>query len=191
MVDLTPTDHTAISNAIWAHPQGVSFNTKLTQIAECCQKLGSKRSGVVRLWMYELYEESIKEDHKKRGIGEFAVKEEKPQVKTPQIVVKKSVSKPHRQRRARVEQPTLPHYAPVFVRVAANEELTSEIEEVLDNLHRNPLKLLKPRIEVKRVKLEPEIIEIVKIQLAKQVEFEKAQVRKKRKKKEMLLLLAA
>lgn len=187
MVDLTPSDHTAISNAVWAHPQGVSFNTKLTQIAECCQKLGSKRSGVVRLWMYELYEESIKEDHKKRGIGEFAVKEEKPQVKTLQIAVKKSVSKPHRQRRARLEQPTLPYYAPVFVRVAANEELTSEIEEVLDNLHRNPLKLLKPRIEVKKVKLDPEIIEIAKIQLA----FEKAQVRKKRKKKEMLLLLAA
>ena len=196
MVSLTDLDNVAISNAVWSHPQGVSFNAKLTQIAECCQRMGQKRSGVVRLWMYQLYEDSIREDHIKRGL----IKEEKEE--TPQTVpqaklkaVKKVKPKPRRRAARRVEQrtlyPNLPHYAPVFVRAAENEEIIGEIDEVLDNLHRNPLKLIKPKIEVKKVNIDPEIIELAKVRHEKEVQKQVEITRKKRKKKEWLLLMAA
>jgi hypothetical protein len=182
MVDLTVEDNVAISNAIWSHPQGVSYTNKLTQIAECCQKMGNKRSGVTRLWMYELYAASIEEDHKKRGIGEFATKE----VQTPQLTqtpVKQVKKQPSRRAIRRVEQPTphpsLPIYAPVFTRNAESEKLLAEIDDVLDAITRSPLKLIRSNVTKKIYSIETAEVE-------KQII-----VKRKKKQEEEWFLLAA
>jgi hypothetical protein len=183
MVDLTVEDNVAISNAIWSHPQGVSYKNKLTQIAECCQNMGNKRSGVTRLWMYELYAKSIEEDHKKRGIG---VKTVAPVVVKAAKQVKKQ---PRRRAAARVEQstpyPSIAPRAPVFTRNAENESLIAEIDDVLDAITKSPLKLVSVS--------KPKAVVVSKAEVEKLIAHNVKQIAIKRKKKheDEWLLLAA
>lgn len=180
-INLTPADYTAIETAVWSHPTGVAYQAKLTEIAACCQNFGqTKRSGTVRLWMYEIYSKSIEEDHKRRGL----IKEEIPIVvaKTPITAVKlaKSKAKPTAKVlfKPSTPAPSLPHYAPAFVFTRQNTEIVAQIDEVLDNLTKNPL--IYPIVQKRTVN---RVIEQERSAIAVR--------RKRRKKQELLLLLAA
>lgn len=192
MVDITSQDQLAINNAIWSHPKGVSYTTKINQIAECCQNIGTKRSGVARLWMYEMYAKAIEEDHKKRGL----IKEEP--IKPPQVelvVSKKPKAKVTRRAARRVEQsttyPNLPRYAPVFKIEAENAAIISEIDQVLDQINKSPFNHLKP-IKPKEVKIDVKPLIVAYEEFVKAKDEKEKKVKKRRKREaEMLLLLAA
>lgn len=167
MVDLTTADHTAISSAIWSHPQGVSFNAKLTQIAECCHNMGRGHSGVTRLWMHELYAKSIEEDHKKRGINQ---PEPVVVVATRQPTTKKAKIK-------RITQPTvkltpnhphkpLPYYAPAFVRPVNAPSIVEYLAELA------PLPRLSLVPNVKPIKITEKAPTPISIKKKKQREEE-------------------
>jgi len=155
-----------------------------------------QRSGVVRLWMYELYEESIKEDHKKRGIGEFAKEEVVQLVQTAPTVAKQVKKQPRRRAARRIEQPTpypnLPAYAPVFTRNAESENLIAEIGDVLGNIARSPLKLIKLAPPKKPdVVIKAEIEKVIEEHL-QQVKIEtEIKIKRKKKREEEWFLLAA
>lgn len=116
MAELSTADQGAISKAIWSHPQGVSYTTKLTQIASCCQQMGNKHSGETRLWMYQLYAESIQADLDKKQLIE---KEQlKRATKPAHSRIRRRIRR-LRQHQELLEEPVgykpLPHYAPAFV----------------------------------------------------------------------------
>lgn len=188
MVDITSQDQLAINNAIWSHPKGVSYTTKINQIAECCQNIGTKRSGVARLWMYEMYAKAIEEDHKKRGL----IKEEP--IKPPQVelvVTKKPKPKVTRRAARRVEQstpyPNLPRYAPVFKIEAENAAILNEIDFILDEINKSPFNRLKP-IKPKEIKID---VEPLIVAYEEFVEKQKKVKKRRKREAEMLLLLAA
>lgn len=158
-------------------------------------QVAASHSGTTRLWMYELYAQSIEEDHKKRGL----IKEEpitKPVV--PVLVSKKAKTKAIRRAARRIEQstpyPNLPHYAPVFKMEAENATILSEIDAILDEVNKSPFNRLKP-IQPKEIKVVKEDIEplIVAYEEFVKAKVEKEKVIKKRRKNDetMLLLLAA
>jgi hypothetical protein len=158
-------------------------------------QVAASHSGTTRLWMYELYAQSIEEDNKKRGL----IKEE--QVVIPQVqlaVSKKPKTKPARRAARAIEQtapyPNLPKYAPVFKMEAENAAILNEIDQILDEVNKSPFNRLKPiqpkEIKVEKNEIEPLIVayeEFVKAKVAKE------KVIKKRRKNDetMLLLLAA
>lgn len=172
MVKFTDADNQLISNAIWSHPSGVAFNTKLTQIAECCHNMGNKHSGVTRIWMYELYAESIEQDHKERGINQ----PEPVVAATPQPVPQKPVIKRARRARAKLERKPahkpLPRYAPAFVKPIDTPSIIEYLAEL------TPL----PRLQI--------VNKETKEAQAKAVEV-KRKKKKEQKELEYLLLMAA
>lgn len=158
------------------------------------------RSGVTRLWMYELYAKSIEEDHKKRGLIKEE-KEEKEQTTTPAVPIKtakKVKTKRTRRPSVRLEQtspyPKLPRYAPVFKNTYENDSILQEIYKILDEVNESPFNRLKP-IKPKEVKIEKEEIDPIVIAYDEfvRVNTEKEKILKKKRKnnKTMLLLLAA
>jgi hypothetical protein len=95
-----------------------------------------QRSGVVRLWMYDLYAESIEEDHKKRKIGVYA---EKPVIEIP--VTPKAVKKTAKRRKVerftgteqKVTHKPLPVFAPVFTFVPETSTLDLAIKALVSS----------------------------------------------------------
>ena len=158
-------------------------------------QVAASHSGTMRLWMYELYAQSIEEDHKKRGLIK-----EKP-VAIPQVelaVSKKPKTKPIRRAARAIEQstlyPNLPKYAPVFKMEAENAAILNEIDTILDEVNKSPFNRLKP-IQPKEIKVEKNEIEplIVAYEEFVKAKVEKEKVIKKRRKNDetILLLLAA
>jgi hypothetical protein len=100
------------------------------------------RSGEIRLWMYDLYAESIEEDHKKRKIGVYA---EKPVAEAP--VTPKAVKKVAKRRKVerftaieqKVAHKPLPVLAPVFTFVPE----TSTLDLVIKAIVNSPLPTFK------------------------------------------------
>jgi hypothetical protein len=141
-----------------------------------------QRSGVTRLWMYELYAKSIEEDHKKRGLikgaKEEAVAPQKPVEKKRKVVKPKLVQ-------SKQVKPDLPVYAPVFTRNAENESLIAEIDDVLDAITKSPLKLVSVS--------KPKPVAVSKAEVEKLIAHNVKQIAIKRKKKheDEWLLLAA
>jgi hypothetical protein len=133
-----------------------------------------QHSGVVRLWMHELYAQSIDEDHKKRKIGAYA---EQPKVETPkaakpvQSKPKTAKPKPTRQPASRVEQvrPTYP-----IPRVAQVDVLKG-LEEVINHL---PLPNYSKLLNLPK-------------NVNKPLEENVVQLKRRKKEEEWLLLLAA
>ena len=118
----------------------------------------------------------------KRGIGEFAVKEEPVARKPAQIQPKKAKIAPRRQPIAPREQPrqgvSLPHYARVWQNTPVFASITAEIDAILDDYHKNPfIYPVLPERTVTRVVEQQRSATVVR--------------RKRRRKAEMLLLLAA
>jgi len=178
-----------MANGAWGYSWSSSWGKSWgkTPIVDALSK-----SGTQRLWMYEMYAESIEEDHKKRGL----IKEEpvaKPVI--PVLATKKVKTKATRRAARRVEQitpyPNLPHYAPVFKLAAENAAILNEIDLILDEINSSPFNRLKP-IKPKEIKIEKD--EITPLIIAYET-FEKARVEKVKKKRKnneaMLLLLAA
>ena len=99
-------------------------------------KYGNKHSGVVRLWMYDLYAESIEEDHKRRKIGAYA---ERPVVDAPVTpkAVKKAAKRRKVERFAGVEQKVmhkpLQVLAPVFTFVPETSILDLAIKALVNS----------------------------------------------------------
>jgi hypothetical protein len=95
-----------------------------------------QRSGVVRLWMYDLYAESIEEDHKKRKIGAYA---EKPVAEAP--ITPKAVKKGSQttqggafyRHRAKGNAQTLPVLAPVFTFTPETSTLDLAIKAIVNS----------------------------------------------------------
>jgi hypothetical protein len=95
-----------------------------------------QRSGVVRLWMYDLYAESIEEDHKKRKIGVYA---EKSVVEAP--ITPKAVKKVAKRRKVerftgteqKVTHKPLPVLAPVFTFVPETGTLDLAIKAIVNS----------------------------------------------------------
>jgi hypothetical protein len=95
-----------------------------------------QRSGVVRLWMYDLYAESIEEDHKKRKIGAYA---EKPVAEAP--ITPKAVKKVAKRRKVerftgteqKVTHKPLPVLAPVFTFTPETSTLDLAIKAIVNS----------------------------------------------------------
>jgi len=116
------------------------------------------RSGVVRLWMYDLYAESIAQDHKTRifeeNIAENQV-EVLPEAKNilisgqygqnPQQVTQKPKQRRTRRGAAKLEanvtRKPLPRYAPVFVKPIDSPSISEYLAEL------SPLPILKDYIK--------------------------------------------
>jgi hypothetical protein len=94
-----------------------------------------QRSGVVRLWMYDLYAESIEEDHKKRKIGAYAEKLVEAPI-TPKAV-KKVAKRRNVERFTGTEQKVthkpLPVLAPVFTFVPETSTLDLAIKAIVNS----------------------------------------------------------
>lgn len=105
-----------------------------------------ERSGVVRLWMYELYANSIDEDHKKRKIGIYAEKGniEKPVVpKTVKKAIKRRNTKRHTAPEQKGAYTPLPPLTPVFTFTPETSTLDLAIKAIVNS----PLPTLKiPRL---------------------------------------------
>lgn len=135
--------------------------------------------------MHDLYAKAIAEDHRKRGIGEFA---DENKVETPvvPVTVKTEPKKPKKVASRRTAKPveqtpvgvSLPHYARVWQNTASTRSIIAEIDAVLDENHRNPFRY--PVVSARTVE------KVVSEQSSVSI-----QRRKRRKNAELLLLLAA
>ena len=98
----------------WGGSWGTTWDTSWGQPTEIAQAV---HSGATRLWMYELYAESIEQDHKKRGINQ---PEPVVAVATPQPTPAKPKVKRTRRATAKLTPSAahkpLPRYAPAFVK---------------------------------------------------------------------------
>lgn len=152
----------------WGGSWGTSWDPSWGQPTEIAQAVS--HSGVTRLWMYELYAESIEKDHKERGIDQ---PEPVVAVATVQPTPAKPKVKRARRATAKLERKPahkpLPRYAPAFVKPIDTPSIIEYLAELA------PL----PRLQV---------VNKETLEATARVKKKKA---KEKKELEYLLLLAA
>lgn len=148
----------------WAKAWGAAWGSAWGTTEE------GQKSGVQRLWMYQLYAEAIEEDRKKRE--PVAAPANKPQtaVKQPKITKK---------RLAKRAPAPIEHYAPytplpLFTRYSLKESVSNAIQKLLSDL---------PKL--KAVHVPPKVVQI------SSVPKDKKKRDNNNSEEELLLLLAA
>jgi hypothetical protein len=123
----------------WGRAWGQAWGDSWGKLEESSQG----KSGVQRLWMYELYAQSIEEDHKKRGL----IKDEaKPTVTAKPAPVKAKPARTKPRKRTQEQKP-LGKPLPVFARTqpavftySANEAiLQTQLDDVIKAVVNSPL----------------------------------------------------
>ena len=158
----------------WSSSWGNSWDSSWGQPTEIAQAVS--HSGVTRLWMYELYADSIEKDHKERGINQ----PEPVVAATPQTTVKSSKKQPQKRPKVKPQRSVTPKPLPVIARATPQGPSYMDfVEDMINNLpvlNTNVLKFAKKE----------------KTEVSKQnVKLEDKVVKKKKQEEEWLLLLAA
>lgn len=160
----------------WSSAWGQSWGKK--PVVEALE-----RSGVQRLWMYQLYEESIEADRKR--------KEEQQKPAEAPIVQKQAKSKPVKRRKALLKKAVMPKAQPTmaraFYRNYSNDNIIELIDDTMNRLVSLPTLSNYDSVikcEDKPVVVEPECV-------AHFNEYVKKTKKRRRRVKNVLFLLAA
>lgn len=122
----------------WGKAWGQAWGDSWGKLEESSQG----KSGVQRLWMYELYAQSIEEDHKKRGL----IKDEPAAPVTVDQPVLQGKKQARKRRIKRLEQTPVSKPLPIFARTAPvfiKPPTQDLLDRVLADIKRTPLPSIK------------------------------------------------